>query len=670
VVVGKAFTTYDDFSRGFFEALEAVARHAGTPVDELIGSIERLGHGTTIGTNAVVQQRGAKVGLITTRGHADVLRMMKGTGRVIGLVPEELAHVQPQVKPRVIVPRDLVVEVSERVDADGDVVVELNEQEVRSAVEELVAQGVESVVVAFLWAIKNRSHEYRVRDIVREMAPDLFVTCASDLVPRLGEYGRFSAAVINGYIGPATERYLGRLSERAAERGYTQPLLVMQAGGGMLDLDSAREFPLLTLQSGPVAGVTAATYLGQQLDMPNIICADMGGTSFDVGLIVDGQPLVTSESAIGQYEYFVSAVDIQSIGAGGGSIASVDENGSLRVGPRSAGSTPGPACYGRGGTEPTVTDANVLLGRIDPEYFLGGDIGLDRAAAEAAMRPLADALGLSVLEAAAGITRIVEFQMADLMRNLTVGMGHDPRDFVVFAYGGAGPVHAAAFSRELGVQKLIIPMGRVSSGWSAMGAATADLVRMFERVQIMSAPLDAAVLTAAYEGLEAEAREWFAGQSIDVDEAGLTRSIEMRYQAQVHEVTINVPTGALTPDLAETVVRDFRRKYDDLYGEGAGFPGAQIEVASVRVTATGRMSKPPIQQSESRGGIAEADRTREVYWSEDRALVATPIHRGEDLQTGAVVAGPAIIELPMTSVVIGHGQSAALDSHGNVAVTL
>jgi len=241
VLVGKAFTTYDDFSRGFFEALESVARQSDTPVAEVIGSIERLGHGTTIGTNAVVQRRGAKVGLITTKGHGDVLRMMKGTGRVIGLSPEELAHVPSQRKPPMIVPRDLVEEVSERVDADGDVVVELNEDEVRAAAERLRDQGVEAIVVAFLWAIKNRDHEHRARAIVEEVAPGTFVTCASDLVPKLGEYGRFSAAVINGYIGPATETYLGRLSERAEERGYGQPLLVMQAGGGMLDLASARQ---------------------------------------------------------------------------------------------------------------------------------------------------------------------------------------------------------------------------------------------------------------------------------------------------------------------------------------------------------------------------------------------------------------------------------------------
>jgi N-methylhydantoinase A len=670
VLVGKAFTTYDDFSRGFFDALETVAQQVDEPVEDIIASIGRLGHGTTIGTNAVLQRRGAKVGLITTRGHGDALRMMRGTGRTIGLSPEELSHVQVQTKPTMIVPRELVEEVSERIDADGEVVVELNEKEVREAAERLVEAGVEAIVVAFLWAIKNKSHEGRAREIIHEIAPDMFVTCAADLVPKLGEYGRFSAAVINGYIGPATAGYLGRLSSRSKERGYEQPLLVMQAGGGMLDLESARQYPLLTLQSGPVAGVAASNYLGKQLGFENIICADMGGTSFDVGLIVDGKPLVTSESAMGQYEYFVTAVDIQSIGAGGGSIATVDDEGSFRVGPRSAGSTPGPACYGRGGTEATVTDANVVLGRIDPAYFLGGEIGLDYDAAVRVITPLADALGTTVMEAAAGITKIVEFQMADLIRNLTVGKGYDPRDFVVFAYGGAGPVHAASFSRELGVQRLVIPMGKVSSGWSAMGAATSDLVRMFERVQVMSAPLDPKELESGFAALELEAREWLTEQSVETGAATFERSLEMRYQAQVHQITIPVLSGDIDNEGAERIVADFRRKYDGLYGAGAGFPGAQIEVESMRVTAIGAMKKPNVAGAKGKKTTAVPDAQREVYWGDVQSMVLTPVYRGIGLPTGAVLNGPAIIELPGTSVLINAGQSATLDEYHNVVISL
>jgi N-methylhydantoinase A len=670
ILVGKAFTTYDDFSRGFFDALESVATHSGQDVGEMIASIDRLGHGTTIGTNAVVQRRGARVGLITTSGHGDVLRMMKGAGRVIGLSPEELSHVQVQQKPPVIVSRSLVEEVSERIDADGDVVVELNEDEVRTAAQRLAGQGTEAIVIAFLWAIKNRSHEHRAREIVSEVAPEMFVTCASDLVPKLGEYGRFSAAVINGYIGPVTAGYLGRLSGRAADRGYTRPLLVMQAGGGMLDLDSAREFPLLTLQSGPVAGVTAATYLGELLGHPNVICTDMGGTSFDVGLIVDGKPLVSSESAIGQYEYFVSAVDIQSIGAGGGSIAWLDETDSLKVGPRSAGSTPGPACYGRGGTEATVTDANVVLGRIDPQYFLGGDVQLDKAASERAIEPLAQRLGLTTLQTAAGVTKIVEFRMADLIRNLTIGKGYDPRDFVLYAYGGAGPVHAAAFSRELGVQSLIVPMGKVSSGWSAMGAATADLVRIFERVEVMNAPLDRVRLNEGFRALEQQARQWISEQAFAVEDVALQRSLEMRYQAQVHEVTIPVADGEIDEAGSARIVEDFRHKYDDLYGRGAGFPGAGIEVESMRVTAIGAMEKPRLREEASAVDNPEPDLHRDVYWSDIDSMLRTPIYRGEKLAPGMQVKGPAIIELPMTSVIISPDQAASLDEYHDIVVSL
>ena len=381
MTIAKSPSTPPDFSKGFMNALEEGARRVGMDLPSFLSQTDLLLHGTTVGTNVLVQQRGAKAGLITTSGHRDALLMMRSKGRSAGLPFEQLLRVSRHRKPKPIVPSHLIKEVSERVDWRGEVIVPLNEDEARTAVQELVDTGVDSIAISLLWGFVNPDHERRLRRMVEEIAPDVFVCCAHELVAKPGEYERTAATAINAYIGPSTSEYVRRLERELSSHGYSNPLLIMQAAGGVAPSGQAAAAPLNTIGSGPVGGVMGSKFLGDHVGHHNIIASDMGGTSFDVGIVRDGQPLASAESITNQYTYFMPRLEIESIGAGGGSVIWVDETSrTLRVGPESAGADPGPACYGRGGERPTVTDANLLLGYLSPNGLIGGRLELDRRA--------------------------------------------------------------------------------------------------------------------------------------------------------------------------------------------------------------------------------------------------------------------------------------------------
>ena len=395
VTSAKSPSTPDNFSQGMINAVNAAAQKLGLEGSELFRRTAMLSHGTTVGTNTVIQKNGARVGLITTKGHSDVIHIMRGSRGYSGLDIKKVIHFPEGGKPDPIIPKHLIRGVPERVDCFGNVVVELNEDEAVAAIDQLVSEGVAAISICFLWSFLNPDHERRVRDLVKARHPDLFVCCSSDLVPKWGEYERTTAVALNSYIGPVASGYLRRLSGRLDDLGYANPLQITQCAGGTISVDHAMEAPLLTLDSGPVAGVTGSVYLGQTMGIENIITTDMGGTSFDVGIVVDGKPVNSFVSTVNQYEYFIPKVDIQAIGAGGGSLARVDAlTGTLRVGPDSAGAVPGPICYGRGGTIPTVTDAALVLGYFDPDNFADGQIKLDRKAAEDAITALGQQLTL------------------------------------------------------------------------------------------------------------------------------------------------------------------------------------------------------------------------------------------------------------------------------------
>ena len=440
----KVPSTPQDFSRGMMDALDAGAQKLGLALDAFCRDIAFLSHGTTVGTNTIIQKRGAKVGLITTRGHEDAIHIMRGSRGYGGRDIRKVVHFPETAKPVPIVPKRLIRGVSERVDCFGEIVVPLNEAEAEAAVRELLHEGVQAIAVCFLWSFRNPAHEARVRELVKRFAPEVFVTCSTDIAPKWGEYERVTATALNAYLGPVMAGYLQKLDTSLQRLGYGHGLQIAQCGGGTVPVERAGEAPLLTLDSGPVAGVTASLFLGEAMGERNIITTDMGGTSFDVSIIYGGKPAYSFISNTDQYEYFLPKVDLQAIGAGGGSLVRADpETRTLTVGPDSAGAFPGPVCYSRGGTVPTVTDAQLVLGYLDPDNFAGGRMKLDKAAALQAIESLGRQIGMSAVECAAGICRIVELQMADVIRKVTVEKGFDPRDFVLFAFGGAGPAPPA-----------------------------------------------------------------------------------------------------------------------------------------------------------------------------------------------------------------------------------
>ncbi len=672
IIFAKSPSTPEDFSEGFFRALALAAERLGLTLGELLERTRLLLHGTTVGTNALVEMKGAKVGVITTRGHRDALLIMRSVGRSAGLPIEQLLHVSRHQKPHPIVPRHLIREVSERVDWRGEVIVPLNREEARRAIEELLEQGVEAIAIAFLWGFVNPVHEREVRRMVREMAPDLFVTCAHELSAKPGEYERTAAAVINCFIGPKVSRYIGRLQERARELGYRAPLLVMQASGGVAPAAAIVRAPLFTIGSGPAGGLMGSRFLAEVLGHSHVIATDMGGTSFDVGLIVEGRPLTASETTIHQYTFYMPRLDIESIGAGGGSIIWVDPlSGTLKVGPESAGADPGPACYGRGNTRPTVTDADLLLGYYNPDFFLGGKLRLDREAALRAMRSVAEPLGLDLVEAADGATRIVEARMADLIRQMTIQRGYDPRDFVIYAYGGAAGAHAAAYARELGCREVIVPGGALASVWSAFGILSTDIQHVYEKSELLIAPFEVARVNELFLELEQRARQQLREEGIPEERILLKRFVEMKFRLQIHRVEVPVPGGILTEEDMRELERAFVQKYESLYGSGSAFTEAGMEIGVLRVVAVGGMDSRRMKAEVPSGsGRAAPVAWREVYWRELGRSSRTPIFWGEDVPAGVPVEGPAIVEMPVTTIVVRPGAVIRRDGYGNFLLTL
>lgn len=670
LTIAKALSTPHDSSEGFFNALSAAAEKMGITLTELLSKTRHLMHGTTLGTNALLERKGAKTGLITTRGHADAIIMMRSVGRSAGLPIHRLHHVSRHQKPEPIVPRNLICEVSERMDWSGEVVLPLNEEEARHAVRHLVDAGVKSIGICFLWGFVNPTHEIGVKRIVQEMAPDVYVTCGHELVAKPGEYERIAAVAINCFIGPLMSRYLHKIEERARHFGYRRPLVIMQASGGVAGAEDVADRPLFTIGSGPAGGLTACGFLAKQLGHKNVIASDVGGTSFDVGLIHEGQPLSTSQSTINQYTFSVPHLDIESIGSGGGSLVWVDEHSrTLKVGPESAGSNPGPACYGRGGQRPTVTDANLVLGYYDPDYFLGGKMTLDKQAAHAALERVGRQLGMNAIETAAGAIRIVEFQMAELMRQMSVQRGLDPREFVVYSYGGAAGAHAATYARELGAKTVVVPLGSTASTWSALGVQAADLIHVYEKAELMIAPFNSDRINEIFAGLEKKGRAQLQKDGIAARDIVLERHVEMKFKLQIHLVEVPVRGGKLNARDLAALQNDFVEKYERTHGKGSAFTGAGTEIGLFRIFARGRMERPKVSQYQ-RQHVAKAADDRQVYWPQKNGFRKTPIYDATSLKAGQVVRGPAVIQMPETTLVVPPFAHGGFDKYGNIVLTL
>jgi N-methylhydantoinase A len=671
ILTAKAETTPNHPAEGFFNALQKAASELGVAVGDFLAQTRILVNASTTGTNAIVTKRGATVGLLTTAGHGQSLYIMNGGGRTKGLTVDELLYMAETDKPRPLVPRNRIEEIVERVDCKGEVVVRLDEARAEESIRRLLGKGIEALAICLLWSFQLPDHELALKRMAQRIAPGMFVSCSCEVSPFMGEHGRTVATLFNAYIGPLMGRYIGAVNERARAAGLGSDVMFARCVGGCVPPGEAAAAPLYTVDSGPVSGVQGSAVLGPKMGFHNIITTDMGGTTFDVGIVYRGTALVRNETVLDRFEMRLPMIDVVSIGAGGGSIAYIDrDSNTMKVGPRSAGAEPGPMCYGKGGQEPTVTDANVVLGIINPDYFLGGQRRLDVAVAREGIARLAEPLSLSVEETAAGICRIVDSKMAGEIRRLTLFRGYDPRDFVVFAFGGGGPTHAAMYARELGVKQVAVPLGNAAAAWSALGTFVGGVVHLFERNLYLREPLDAGAINAAFAALEEQARERLHSEGFERTRMRLERSIAIKYCAQVSHLEIAVPGHILRESDIARLVDDFQTIYTQRYGKGAGYREAGVEVLRLRLKAIGELPSVELAEgstTKSNGAPAPKGR-RSVYWWEEARRIETPIYDGNALGAGNRFQGPAIIELPHTTVPLRPGQPAEVDGFGNLLI--
>jgi len=643
VTFAKTPSTPEDQSIGLLDGLEKLAGALGLSRADLLARTERIVHGMTVATNALLERKGARLALLTTAGHRDVLEMREG------LKPDRYNLRLPRQE--ALVPRHLRIGVRERMRHDGSVETPLDNASLARAIETLKAEKVESVAVCYLHSYANDAHERATAEAVRAALPDAYVCVSADVLPQIKEFERVSTTVVNGYVGPALERYLRRLEARLAEAGYRNATLIVLSHGGVAPIGEAVRSAVATVLSGPAGGLAGARHAAGLTGIENLIPFDMGGTSSDISLVDRGEVVLASDRSIAGERIALPSLDIVTLGAGGGSIARVDGAGLLQVGPHSAGAMPGPVCYGRGGTEPTVTDANVVLGYLDPSGFLGGRDRLDRTGAEAALTRLGGALGVSMVEAAAGVHRVVNTQMAEGIRLATVRRGVDPRRFALFGFGGAAGLHVTGLARMLDLDRVIVP--RVASVLSAWGMLTTDLRYETIRTHIGDTEgLEADDVRGLFRGMEDGARahlaSWFDGA------VATSRAADMRYGEQVYE--IDVPLDDLdldAPDLLDRLKALFEARHEALYTYS--LPDRSPVLVNAKVAAIGHLPAPPREPVAEAGAPAEPRGSRPVYLD---GWVEAPVWGFEDLTPGQRVAGPAIVEAATTTVLLRPGDVA------------
>ena len=672
VFTGKSPTTPWDYSIGVMNAIEEVSMTMEVSRRELLGRTRMVKHGSTVATNAVIVRGGAKVGLITTKGFEDTTLIMRAVGRVDGLAEDEIRHVTRVTKPDPIVPKELIRGVAERIDYTGDVLVPLNEDEVRAAAKDLVDNnGCKAIAVSLLQSWANPAHERRILEILEEMYPnaELFFSVGSDLIQVSGEYARTNTAVINAYVGPIVKTYLDTLEQKLKDEGLAGAFLITQGNGGAVHKDHIT--PIGNFQSGPAGGMMASAYMADLLNHSNVITTDMGGTSFDVGMLTNGYWRYASEPVVERFRVLQPIIDIESIGAGGGTIARVDsETNRLLVGPESAAAHPGPVAYDQGGERVATTDADLVMGILDPDYFLGGRSSLNKAKAEEYIRKtIAEPLGLDVAEAAAGVYDIINAKMADLIRRQVIRQGYLPEEFVLYCFGGAGPVHLAGFAEELGIKQAFI--FRPSAVFSAFGAAAADVIHTRMLSVTYALPMEPEVLNDTLRGIEHELTEAMADEGFSPDQIVFQRYFSMRYRRQTTGVEVPVQWSSFSNQEMEDLQRLFEGTYEELYGIGAGFTRAGIEINAIRVDAIGPVSKPVIEHHAPGGSDASSaiKGYREVFFTQpERGFVNTPVYEYDGLQTGNQVAGPAVIESQFTTILVPKSWSVAVDPHQNLVM--
>lgn len=671
LTIGKALSTPHDFSIGVVDSLQNATTNLGLrDISDLLRSTHLFFHACTVADNTLITRSGARTGLLVTKGFPDTFLMMRGK-LTDGLTETEASHVSALEKPEPLVPRKMTEEVPGRVDYKGSILIETDVRQIEEVVDRLVAQGAESIAVCLLWSIANSAHEKAVADVVSKKYPELHVSCSSDIAPYLGEYERTTTTVFNAYIGPKIISYLRNLQRTLGTKGLKSDPLVMQAYGGMLSIEATSQKAIGTVESGPAAGVVGSKFIADLIGEPNVLATDMGGTTFKVSLVRKGQIERDFQPVFERYNILAPKIWVASIGAGGGSIAWIDQKaGLLKVGPQGAGAAPGPVAYGVGGTEPTVCDADVALGYLNPRYFLGGRLTLNKDAALAAIEErIAKPLNMSVTRAASGIFRIINSHMSDLIRRCTVERGYDPREFAMVAIGGSAPVHAARCALQLGMRKVVIPL--TASVHAATGLISADVSYEYGMSDHAVAPLDPIRLNTGFDKLCARGIEDLTHAGFQADDMVISRSVDMRYRYQVNE--LNVPLSGTAPlneaDL-DQLYNHFDELYEQSYGEGSGYPEAGKEMLSLRVTARGKLARPTVHKHtvEATDSGAAQKETREVFFEEYEDFTSTKIYDFDRLSPGASMTGPAIIETPVTTIVINPNDHAEMDEFRNVVI--
>lgn len=666
--------TTPDVMGGVLQCAKLAADAANLTFEQFCSRIERFGHGTTVGLNALLTGASARTAVITTTGFGDTLQIGRMRRQTAGLSEMEVCDWLLHERYDPLTSRNLVLEVDERINANGQIVKPLDEAGARGLIATLRQRdhAIEAIAICTLWACNNPTHELALKRLVEQELPGVFITLSHEISPVVGEYARMCTTVANAVLGPIAGRYLSKLEGTLRDAGMKVPILMMTSAGGVLPTQALNERPAIAIFSGPAGGVMGSIATGKQIGHTNILAVDIGGTSFDVGVIANGKPMMRSSISLAGADISVPSIDVSSLGAGGGSIATV-QFGDLTVGPESAGSMPGPACYGRGGERPTSTDADLVLGVLDPNYFIGGRMRLDLAKARAAIdQHVARPLGLDIPSAAWGIREVLDNKMADLLRRVTIERGYDPRDFVMLANGGAGPSHAWVLARELGLNGFIVPAAATVQ--SAFGTANSDLGvtvtrPMYIRVTgaALPPPNELVQLTETIRASLDECAQ--ALTSSTADSLSFETALAIRYRGQTHHLDIPVPV--ISPDqsfdlaMYRTAIERFEAHYDSLFGKGAGSAAAGFEILSVRVMGKGALPTPALTNSQH---TLKAVGTRSVIFDDPQSPVQTAIYRTNLPPADIPIMGPCIVEYPGQSVVVPPGAMAKADIYGNLEV--
>jgi N-methylhydantoinase A len=674
IYVGKALSTYPEPASGIFDSLEdAIEDIAVDSVSELLQDTSLFLHATTMGENALFERDGADSGLITTEGFEETLHHTRGGyGMRAGLSYTEVKNQIKAEKPDPLVPQENIEGVKERAYHDNELL-PLDEEAVRGAVDSLVGQGVESIACCFLWSHRSPEHEQRVKEIIEESHPELYVTISSDIAPYEGEYERTSTAAINSYIGPAVRDYLDNLKDHLGQRGFNGSMMLMFSHGGLVTRQSAVEKPIGLVESGPVGGLMGSAHIGELTESQKIISADMGGTTFKLGLVNEGRIEYADEPEIGRHHYQFAKRDVHSIAVAGGShVWLEDETNVPHIGPESTGSNPGPIVYGNGGETPTVTDVDFIQGYFSPEFFLGGghDMAPDKARSIFEDK-IADPLGKSVDEAAADIYRLTNTKIADLLRKVTIEKGIDPREFTLLSIGGASGMHAASYARELDIPEVVVP--QTASVHSAFGLLSTDVAHEYTNINPVRYPFDVDEINEIFAELEEEATDEFQSEGFSLDDVEFDRSIGIRYQGQVNEINtpVNVD-GELSEEDLDTVFEEFERQYVNQHGEGSEFVREAIEMIDFNLRGTTPVQQPDLYQHDVGGSDASDSLidTKPINFAAAGERVETGVYDFTDMMPGHTIQGPAIILTPITSIAVNPGDTAKMDRFQNIKIDI